>query len=260
MKVNRRNMRSVFVTAAAGCVAVLLASCSDLEPVAPEPESPVPPASSFDSSVPRAWFDLALTLTRTTPGFTPPVASRAFGYAGVALYEAVVPGIPGHRSLGGLVNGLTALPHPPEGAHIHWPSAANAALAHMMRSLYANTSAANQDAIDALEAQVAATQRAAAGAAAHEAGAAWGGSIADAVFAASVTDGGHEGYLRNFPASYVPPAGPGYWVPTSAQLIPMQPYWGSVRPFCLPAGNPNTESTVRRRRRHRERTHRSAVG
>jgi hypothetical protein len=26
-------------------------------------------------------------------------------------------------------------------------------------------------------------------------------------------DGGHEGYLRNFPPGYVPPVGPGLWVP-----------------------------------------------
>jgi hypothetical protein len=51
-----------------------------------------PNASAYDAEVPTAWFDLALVLVRTTPGFSPPVASRAFGYAGVALYEAVAPG------------------------------------------------------------------------------------------------------------------------------------------------------------------------
>ncbi len=40
----------------------------------------------FDAEVATAWFDLALTLTRATPGFSPPVASRAFGYAGLTLY------------------------------------------------------------------------------------------------------------------------------------------------------------------------------
>jgi hypothetical protein len=42
-----------------------------------------PRPEEFDSEVPAAWFDLAAFLVRTTPGFSPPVASRAFGYAGV---------------------------------------------------------------------------------------------------------------------------------------------------------------------------------
>jgi hypothetical protein len=65
-----------------------------------------PPASAYSAEVPAAWFELALDLVRTTPGFRPPVASRAFGYAGVALYEAVVRGMPGRRSLVGPLNGL----------------------------------------------------------------------------------------------------------------------------------------------------------
>jgi hypothetical protein len=70
--------------------------------------------------------------------------------------------------------------------------------------------------------------------------------VAYAVFAWSVIDGGHEGYLRNFPASYVPPVGSGLWVPTP-QLNGMppqsalQPTWGGCRPFVLPSGDPNRD-------------------
>jgi hypothetical protein len=117
-----------------GLTALLASGCGDEAPNAPDEDAP-PAASTFDSAVPRAWFELALTLTRTTPGFTPPVASRAFAYEGIALYEAVVPGIAGHRSLRGLVHGLIVLPELPHDANVHWPSAANAALAFMMRSL-----------------------------------------------------------------------------------------------------------------------------
>ena len=52
-----------------------------------------PGADSFDAEVPTAWFELARDLLRGTPGYSPPVASRALGYAGLTLYEAVVPGI-----------------------------------------------------------------------------------------------------------------------------------------------------------------------
>src|SRR3954447_24134998 len=50
---------------------------------------PGPPA--YGAEVPAAWFDLALDLVRTTPGYSPPVAARTFAYAGIALREAVTP-------------------------------------------------------------------------------------------------------------------------------------------------------------------------
>ena len=49
-------------------------------------------------TVAAKWFEQFYALTKACPGFTPPVAARAFGYAGVALYESVVPGIPTHQS------------------------------------------------------------------------------------------------------------------------------------------------------------------
>jgi hypothetical protein len=48
----------------------------------------IAPATDFDATVPTAWFDLQLKLVKETPGFTPPVAGRVFGYTGVALYES----------------------------------------------------------------------------------------------------------------------------------------------------------------------------
>ena len=61
---------------------------------------PFPPADEFDAEVAADWFDLSLQLVKTTGGYSPPVASRAFGYAGLTLYEALVPGMDGYRSLG----------------------------------------------------------------------------------------------------------------------------------------------------------------
>jgi hypothetical protein len=65
-----------------------------------------PSAEDASVAVAAAWFDQILELIRNTPGFTPPVASRALGYAGVTLYEAVAPGIPGAVSLVGRLNEL----------------------------------------------------------------------------------------------------------------------------------------------------------
>jgi hypothetical protein len=190
------------------------------------------PASAYGAEVPAAWFELTLDLVRTTPGFSAPVAARAFGYAGVALYEGVVPGIPGRRSLGGRLNGLTRLPCPP-GVSYHWPTVANGALAHILRSLFPTTSDSNLEAIDALERRFV---TAACGMLPHATcrrSMARGASVARHIFAWSRTDGGHEGFLNNFPP-YTPPAGAGLWEPTPPAFLPaLQPYWGRNRPFLL---------------------------
>lgn len=59
----------------------------------------------------RTRYELILELVRHTPTYSPPVASRAFGYVGVTAYEAVASGEAGLRSLAGQLNGLQ--PPPP---------------------------------------------------------------------------------------------------------------------------------------------------
>src|SRR5262245_20733088 len=58
----------------------------------PEPTHAPTLAADFDSQVPTAWFNLYLKLAQETPGYTPPVAARTFGYAAVTLYHSVLPG------------------------------------------------------------------------------------------------------------------------------------------------------------------------
>jgi hypothetical protein len=190
----------------------------------------LPAAAAYGAEVPAAWFALALDLVRTTPGFSPPVASRAFGYAGVALREALAPGLADRRSLAGRLNGLTP-PRPPADVAYHWPTVANSALATIVRSQFATASTDMAAAIDDLERRLAGQAPLAPGV--HRRSAARGAAVARHVFDWSTTDGGHEGYLRNFPP-YTPPAGPGLWVPTPPGFMPaLQPFWGANRPFVL---------------------------
>jgi hypothetical protein len=187
-------------------------------------------AASFDASVPTAWFDLILRLIRETPGYSPPVASRAIGCAGLGLYEAVVPGMPDFISLAGSVTDLPRLPAEGRNAAYHWPSVANAALAKMARGLFPTAPAELQRDIDALEMSLAAgvppgIQRRSAER---------GRAVAMAIHDWSKGDGGHQGYLRNFPTDYVPPTGPGLWEPTPpAHLSALQPRWGTNRCMAL---------------------------
>jgi membrane-associated phospholipid phosphatase len=194
-----------------------------------------PGASAYDAEVPTAWFDLALGLVRTTQGLSPPVVSRAFGYAGVALYEAVAPGITKRGSLVGVLNGLTRAPGPADSAY-HWPTVANSSLAAILRLLFPTTPSVNIAAIDELERRFAAEAQASLPFGIYKRSVSRGAEMARHVFDWSMTDGGHEAFLNNFPA-YTPPSGPGLWVRTPPGLLPaLQPYWGANRPFVLDSG------------------------
>lgn len=191
-----------------------MASAGRLSPaVALDTPSP-PPAGRFDAQVPTAWFDLALRLVRNTAGFTPPVASRAFAYTGIALYEAMVPGMPGYRSLEGQLPGLSGLPARAGRVGLHWPAAANAALGAIVRDLFPTAPAEDLAAVDALDALFRDGFRRRVTRSVLRNSAQWGASVAEAVFDWSKSDGGHEGYLRNVPVDYIPPVGPGLWQPT----------------------------------------------
>ena len=214
------------------CSVLVLEACHPNTPDPVQPTTPLGKATDqYSADVATQWSKLQLKLAQTTPGNTPPVVSRSLGYAGLALYEAVVPGMPAHRSLAGQLNGLTALPKPETGQEYDWSLSANAAEATILRQLWANTSEVNRKTIDSLENALLSTGAYSVNEAVVARSITFGKRIGDALFAYSTTDGGHEGYTRNFPASYVVPTGAGLWRPTSTQLIPMQPGWGQNRPF-----------------------------
>lgn len=208
-------------------------------------------ASGSPSTVADDWFDLLRALVAGTPGYSPPVAARAFGYAGVGLYEAVLPSMAGYRSLAGTLTGLATLPGAGSSPH-HWPAVANRVLAQLARALFPTAPADLAGRITALETQYANGFRAAAPADVFDRSVARGTAVAAAIFDWSRSDGGHEAYRTNFPTDYTPPVGPGMWVPTPPALQrALQPRWGDVRRFlpgsagdCAPSGPP-PYSTVR---------------
>lgn len=195
-------------------------------------------ARDYNHSVATAWFDLLLELIRNTPGFSPPVASRALGYAGVTLYESVVPGIPDAASLAGQLNGLAQLPQPEVGVEYHPPSVANAALAGITRRLFAGSGSAQRAAIDGLEFNLRMRFADQAPPDVIRRSIRHGRLVAAAIFAWSRTDGGHEAYFFNTPQDYVAPTGEGLWSPSApGYLRPLQPYWGQNRPLVLADGS-----------------------
>lgn len=213
----------------------LLAGC-DLTTSTKDKESDQTLTSDHTSWVATRWFDLSLRLIEETPGFSPPVASRALGYMGVALYESVVSGMPANGSLTGQVNALQPLPQPD--GQLHWPAVANSALAEITRMLFRSTGSELMKTINDLEESLAWQFRSQAGEALIDYSVQYGRQVAEAIYSWSQSDGGHEGFTTNFSDDFEVPAGPGMWIPTPPAYLPaLQPYWGDNRPFALAAAN-----------------------
>ncbi len=187
-------------------------------------------ASQFDAEVPIAWFDLAYTLVREE-SLSPPVAARTFGYLGVALYEALVPGMPGYQSLAGQLNDLQTMPKPADPGY-HWPTVANSVLAATMEKLLNTGSSSTQ--IHALEEQFTREFKPELPPGVYKRSVERGQAISQAILRWAASDG-YEIY-KDCP--YFPPTGAGLWVPTPPGFrLPLLPCWGNLRPFILNLGS-----------------------
>jgi hypothetical protein len=213
----------------------------------PQPSSPAQKAkegataTDFDAAVPRAWFNLVYNLVRDEK-MVPPLASRLFGYAGVALYEAAAPGIPGARSLAGQLNELQPLPQPDPQAEYYWPAVANAAMATLLRTMLVNTSGNTQRAIMDLERQFEDQFAATVAPEVLQRSVDQGQLIGLAIFDWAQADG--FAHLSN--CAYTPPSGTGLWEPTPPGFAaPLQPCWGQMRPFVLRERSDECQPSVR---------------
>ncbi len=113
---------------------------------------------------------------------------------------------------------------------------ANASLASILRSLFPTAPAASIAAVTDLERSFEDARRGELPRGVFKRSVDRGREVAAAVFEWSRTDGGHEGYLTNFPP-YAPPAGRGLWVPTPpAFQSALQPFWGRNRCFAIAEG------------------------
>ncbi|MEP6713395.1 MAG: hypothetical protein ABJA37_13295 [Ferruginibacter sp.] len=199
------------------------------------------PASTYDATVPLAWFKIAIAMSRVTPGNNGPVIARTFGYMGLTLYESVVPGMPNNKSIQSQLNGLKALPTIMANKKYYYQVSANAALANMTRHMFGNASTAQNFTIDSLENAFNTTFKSTISGADFDSSAHFGQHISDAIYNWSTTDGGDKAYLNPSSSSYSPPAGPGLWVPQTGQSAQL-PYWGANRTFI--AGNATNTQPV----------------
>ncbi|MDQ2753555.1 MAG: vanadium-dependent haloperoxidase [Bacteroidota bacterium] len=178
------------------------------------------------------YFDLMCKISKSTNGFFPPQVARAYGYVGIAAYEAVVNGISGAQSLGGQLNNFPYLQKPLINQEYNWAISSNAAIAEMIRMMFdKNLYATNRSSIDSMESVTLASLSSGVNDNVKTMSIQFGKNITSAVYQYSINDGGHQSYLDPFQLPYTLPPDSSCWVPTGALKTPISPKWGDNRPF-----------------------------
>ena len=202
--------------------------------------------SAFPAHAARQWM-VTLANCVKFDGISPPVAARTYSYAAIAMYEALVHGMPGYKSLAGQLNGLPSLPQPDPGLEYDWPSVLAATMDRLVRhplpgSLFAypnriffEFTTFTQSALFKLGP----TQlgyRGTAGVPANviQNSVDYGNQLADTLIPWIVADGYFDLRYKGF----IPPQGPQYWVPTGFSDTdkvenPLEPHFGELRPLVL---------------------------
>jgi hypothetical protein len=206
-----------------------LSGCDD------EPDLHVKQTKTYSSDVAIKWLNMQVRQMREYPPTIGNVLySRHYAYSGIALYEAVVPGMPSYQSIASQLNGLTGVPKTVAGVDYHWPACANAALASMNRAMFPNATDANKALINQLETDLQNSYANDVDAATLERSVTFGKAIADAVFQWAETDG-----YKLVNDAYIPPAdstGGKYWTPPSPMPVHSLPYFGNIRPLVSGSG------------------------
>jgi hypothetical protein len=188
----------------------------------------------------RDWYRLILELVRHTPTYSPPVASRAFGYLGVTAYEALASGDRSMASLAGQLNGLTPVPQRAGGVSYDEAVVMQAALSSAALELFGNTGPTGQRALKRLTEKLSAEVSSGLDPELVARSEAYGRSVTTHILTWSESDGGAKIENMGFPLEFALGSRPESWVPTSLinqQQLPLLPKWGENRPFAMPTGN-----------------------
>lgn len=211
-----------------------LIGAAALTPALPRPAL----AATEATSVVQGWYRLLLELVRHTATYSPPMASRAFAYIGVAGWEAYASGNNG-TTLAGQLHELSPLPLRGEGVFDE-ALIQHAVLTASCQSFFGNTGPSGQQAMQVMAKKIAAKLREGLPTDVADRSEAYGSAVAGHILAWSLNDGGHEVHNMGFPMTWQLTPGPEHWVPTSLivqQQAPLLPDWAKNRTFAMTAAN-----------------------
>ena len=187
------------------------------------------PTNEFDSSMATDWVMFVYELVRDET-VNAPAASRVYAYTGVALYEAVVFGMPNNFSIGGQMEGLPLLPYPEQDLVYDWRAVANASVSTVTHNLFLESDEEIHARIDAMREAKTELLLETVDADIVERSLALGDDVGNALVEWIATD--NYGPTRKL--EYEIPTGEAWmWLPTAEGMNSLEPYWNQIRPFGL---------------------------
>ncbi len=189
------------------------------------------PTAAHGPEAALEWIALTYDLV-LGENLSPPAAARTYAYTAVAMYEAVVAGMPEHRSLAGQLRELAT---PPPLGHrdlVDWPAALIVSTAAVLRHVLPFVAGTTRQRLDDAERDALEARRLT--------------GVSERALAASVEHGRHvakhlvqwisrDGHAGVVGRDYTPPNGdPWLWESTPPNFRPaIEPHWSEVRPMVL---------------------------
>lgn len=215
-----------------------------------DPANPVTPrkdnisdVTKINAQIAEKWVDVLRNII-ANESVNPPSASRVFAYTSIAMYESVVEGIAGNKSLQGQLNGFAANVIPANTDSLDYEIVLNEAIYIVSKSdtiIPTISQPINQkdiDSINSLHDRFLAAKTSFVADSIIQKSKLRGVIVARAIINYAATDN----FLIVKTLSYSVPARdamfPWYWMPTdNAHLNPVEPYWKDIRSFTLTASN-----------------------
>ena len=216
------------------CVAVMMIGMMPKTQAKPTEQSvPVP---QLDPHFATEWMQVVYDRIHAE-GHNPPLAARAYAYAGITLYESLLYGIPVNVTLAGQIRHMPDMPLRPEGAY-DWLALSNHAMYRVMSELLPinpETSDETRRILTEHYEAVNAEREAEVGAEVVEFSVEFGEEVSQTLLDWIADDGVAEIRALEEEETYeIPDVGEIGWVVTREDMLPMEPYWRQMRPFILP--------------------------
>ena len=210
-------------------------SCKKSEPVDLTHNFQKHKTAEISGKMAHDWVDLGHKMVKENHLFAPQ-AARIYGYIGLALYESVVNGIPGARSMSGQVNDLSGMPQPDHSQEYEWGIVLCATMKTVMPALIEGISDGQRASIRSLAAvqESEMKQNVSVAPLVEKASVDFGIRIAERIIKRAKNDG------RDIILNIVPqlPARdalhPQYWDGSTLGQTAIEPLWSTVRTFALP--------------------------
>ncbi len=186
------------------------------------------------SIVATEWMQLLRTIVQLEVK-NPPQASRIYAYSAIGLYEATVPGMGGYLSLENQITGLVNLPKNYNRGQLDFTLAANEVLYQISLKIFVSLKQSNIDAIEALhkkyiDAAILSLKPKQISESLE---------FAQKVALAVINRADNDNFATSRTLVYIVPSNvlnPSFWTPTGAVTNPAEPYWGTLKCFCMANG------------------------